>query len=199
MLINRNYQSIFDRQIQSMDAMHKIDKTEAVWNAVAGTMQGGATGAGIGAMAGIGLGLGAATAAISAAGGVADIVNMEKRYAENKDLAIDMHEFQLDNIKALPYSLAKCPAFTSNNKLYPFIERYSATDEEIECLKQYIKLRSMNIGVMGTIGNYIKEEPTFIQAQILRLDSENPVSPGLYGDSNVANDIYNELKQGVYM
>ena len=57
----------------------------------------------------------------------------------------------------------------------------------------------MNIGVMGTIGNYIKEEPTFIQAQILRLDSENPVSPGLYGDSNVANDIYNELKQGVYM
>lgn len=198
-LQNRNYQSIFNRQIESMDAMHKIDKQEAIVNVIAGTMQGGATGAGLGAMAGLGMGLGAATAAISAGAGIADIANMEKRYAENKDLTMDMHEFQLDNIRALPYSLAKCPAFTSNNKLYPFIERYSATDEEIECLRQYIRLRSMNVGVMGTIGNYIKDEPTFIQAQILRLDSENPASPGLYGDSNVANDIYNELKQGVYM
>ena len=194
-LQNKNYQAIFDRQIESMDVLHKIDKTEAIVGAITGTLQGGTTGGMVGAMSGIPGGAAAGAmlgTTASLIGGVSDLNNMERRYTEQKDLAIDQHNFQLDNIKALPYSLTKCPALTYNNKIFPFVESYDCTDEEKSALRQYIALRSMNVGVIGTISQYKKESPTFIQGQLIRLDT-------LHCSTAIANDIYNELKQGVYM
>lgn len=194
-LNNRNYENIFNRQIQSMEVEHKLQKTEAIVGSIAGTLQGGATGFGMGTMtgnpvaAGVMTGVGTAT---SMAAGIADIGILTKRQAEQKDLAIDMHEFQLGNLRALPYSLTKCPAFTYNNKLFPFIEKYGATDEEVKILKNYLSLRSFNINAMGNIGEYIQDQPTFIKGQLIRLDE-------LHCPTNIANDIYNEINEGVYM
>ena len=194
-LQNRNYEAIFNRQIQSMDLEHAIQKQEAKFGIASGILGAGAsTGMSGGMIAGpagaaIGGALGSGTSAI---GGALDYTNLIKRQTEQKDLAIDMHEFQLSNIRALPYSLTKCPAFTYNNKLFPFIEKYSATDEEIKALKNYLSLRSFNINVMGSISGYIQEQPTFIKGQIIRLDS-------IKCSTNIATDIYEEINKGVYI
>lgn len=195
-LQNRNYENIFNRQIQSMEVEHGLQKREARWSIAAGAVQGGTTGGAGAALLGasvpgaIATGVGAG--ALSLGAGIADLGILKERQAEQKDLAIDMHEFQLGNIRALPYSLTKCPAFTYNNKLFPFIERYSATDEEVKILKNYLSLRSFNINAMGSIGEYIQDQPTFIKGQLIRLDE-------LHCPTNIANDLYNEINQGVYM
>lgn len=51
-LQNKNYQAIFDRQIQSMDKNNAIIRQEAGWQAAAGSIQGAAGGAVAGAAAG---------------------------------------------------------------------------------------------------------------------------------------------------
>ena len=43
-----------------------------------------------------------------------------------------MYNFNLQNIKALPYTITRCTALTYNNKLFPFIEKYRCKDEEKE-------------------------------------------------------------------
>lgn len=192
---NKNYESIFNRGIQSMEVEHGIQRQEALFGAIAGSVSGAATGGGGGAMVGgpIGAIAGAAVGgAASTVGGVLDYANLVKRQTEQKDLAIDMHNFQLDNIKALPYSLTKCPALNKNNKLFPFIEFYTATDEEIETLRKYLELRSFNIGIVDKISNYVRDEVSFIKAQIIRFNS-------IEASTNIANDIYEELNKGVYL
>ena len=194
-LQNKNYEAIFNRQIQNMDVEHRLQKTEATVGMIAGTLQGAGVGAGIGAMTGnpmLGVGAGIIAGGASLGAGLADLSILKERQVEQKDLALDMHEFQLGNIRALPYSLTKCPAFTYNNKLFPFIERYSATDEEVKILKNYLSLRSFNINAMGSIGEYIQDQPTFIKGQLIRLDE-------LHCPTNIANDLYNEINQGVYI
>lgn len=194
-LNNKNYQEMFNRNIESMDLEHKLQKTEAIVGAIAGTAQGGVSGGMAGAMTGnpIAAAAGAIGGTVaSAAGAIADMAILGKRQAEQKDLAIDMHEFQLGNIRALPYSLTRCPAFTFNNKLFPFIEKYSATDEEIKAFKEYLELRSFNVGVVGKIENYLQLTESFIKAQIIRFSS-------IKCDANTANEIYDELNKGVYI
>ena len=193
-LNNKNYESMFNRNIESMDKEHRFQKIEAVVGAIAGTGQGAVSGGAAGAIAGpAGIAAGAVLGtAASAAAGVADLAILGKRQAEQKDLAIDMHEFQLDNIRALPYNLTRCPAFTFNNKVFPFIEKYSATEEEIKAFKEYLELRSFNIGVVGTVQEYLQDSETFIKAQIIRFRT-------LEANNYIAEDIYNEMNKGVYI
>lgn len=194
-LNNKNYEAMFNRQIQSMDVEHKIQKQEALFGLIAGgmggtsssAMSGGLIGGPAGAVVG-----GVVGGVASTIGGVMDYTNLKKRQEEQKDLAIDMHQFQLDNIQALPYSLTKCPAFTYNNKIFPFVERYSASDEEIKAFKHYLNLRSFNLNVVGVVKDYIGPTETFIKGQIIRLE-------GINEDSAIAQEIYDEFNKGVYI
>lgn len=196
-LQNKNYEAMFNRQIQSMDVEHKIQKQEALFGLIAGGMSGTSSSAMSGALATggnpIGAIVGGAVGGVaSTIGGVMDYTNLKKRQDEQKDLAIDMHQFQLDNIQALPYSLTKCPAFTYNNKIFPFVERYSASDEEIKAFKHYLNLRSFNLNVVGVVKDYIGPTETFIKGQIIRLE-------GINEDSAIAQEIYDEFNKGVYI
>lgn len=194
-LQNKNYEAMFNRQIQSMDVEHKIQKQEALFGLIAGGMGGTSSSAMSGALIGGPAGAivgGAVGGVASTIGGVMDYTNLKKRQEEQKDLAIDMHQFQLDNIQALPYSLTKCPAFTFNNKIFPFVERYSASDEEIKAFKHYLNLRSFNLNVVGVVRDYIGPTETFIKGQIIRLE-------GINEDSAIAQEIYDEFNKGVYI
>ena len=190
-LQNKNYQEIFNRQIESMDKMHKYNMIEQGVGAIAGTTQGAMSGF---VMSG-GNPVGAIGGAVaSGAGGVADLVLSQKKFGEQRDLAIDIHNFQLGNVKALPDSLSKVDAFNENNKLFPFLERYSCTDEEIEIFKEKLKYEGMTVNALGYIINYIDsvEDITFIKGQLIRLD-------GLNEESHFAYEIYNEVSKGVYI
>ena len=57
----------------------------------------------------------------SLAGGAIDISTLRDRQRENKTLAVDMFNYQLGNVKALPYSINKVTPLTYNNKIFPIL------------------------------------------------------------------------------
>lgn len=194
-LQNKNYQAIFNRQIQNMDVTNEIARQEQAFKAVAGTVQGTATGAAAGAM--VGGGYGAIAGAVigfgsSAAGGVIDTLNLEKKIKENRSFAIDMYNFNLQNIKALPYTMTRCTALTFNNKLFPFVETYTCTDEEKEAFVMKLKYDGMTVNRIGKIEDYTDLSGNMVRGQVIRLE-------GLKEDAHMANEIYDEIKKGVYL
>lgn len=196
---NKNYQAIFDRQIQSMqvnfELQQKMKDDQALigifTSTAAGTGAGAAIGGGWGALAGAALGLTAGVA--GAFGRTLDAKYETKQYTEQVSAMKDSFRYQLQNIQALPYSLSKVSAYNKNNKLFPFLEKYTATDKEVEALINKITYTSMEIGVVDTINNFIVPNSlNFLSGDLLILDELND-------DTHVANEIYNEIKKGVYI
>lgn len=203
-LQNKNYQEVFDRQIQNMDVNNSIARTEAVWGAVAGGVKGTAGGAVAGGMVGgvpgaiVGGVVGGVTSAI---GGAIDYELLKQRQEEARDFAIDMYGYNLANVKAIPYSLTKVGAMNGNNKLFPFVETYYATDEEFAAFAKKVKADGMTIMAVGTMNELcianpaITGEKRMFKGQIIRFDDEsNP----LKADADVADAINSELMKGVY-
>lgn len=189
---NKNYQNIFDRQIQNLDTNYTINKQEAIMQSIAGTLQGGGTGGVIGAALGgkagsiAGYALGGAASAL---GGIADINNLNKRYQEQRSFAIDNYHMRLDNIKALPNSITRTSAITANNKKVPFIEYYTCTSIEKDAFLNKLKYDGMTIGVIAALKDY---NGGWVKGQLIRLED-------IIKDSNTANMIYEEINKGVYL
>lgn len=194
-LQNKNYQVMFDRQIQNMTDMNEIALKEARWSLFAGSLTGAGAGAAAGAMiAGpTGAVLGGATGlSASLLGGAADIDILKQRQALTLDYTEDMFGYNLENIQALPYSITKVGAFVPTNKIFPFIEYYTCTDEEKQALKDKMKWNGMTVGIIGKISDYIINEPSYIKGRIIRLES-------LAEDYHYATVIGEEITKGVYI
>ena len=194
---NKNYQAIFDRQIQNLDVNNAIARQEAGWGAVAGTVQGTASGAITGGMT-TGSPYGAIAGAVvggvaSGIGGAMDIANLQKRQQEARSYAIDNYNLQLGNIQALPYSITKTSALTYNNKLFPFVEIYECT--EVERLAYYEKLwfNGMTIGIIDKIEPYLTYEARYyFRAKVIRIEN-------LSEDNHYFEAINEELTKGVFI
>ncbi len=190
---NKNYQNIFDRQIQSLETQKYWGFTQDLAGATIGTVQGGATGAAVGLQMGGGMGAaigGAAGALLSAAGGAADLYINNALREENIDYTKDQFGYQLGNIRALPQSLSKVNSFNPNNTIFPILEYYGATDEEVEALRNKIKYNGMTIGRVGTLNQFINPaEETYVKGQIIKLEIPE--------DSHLVSDIANEIYKGV--
>ena len=194
-LQNKNYKNIFDRQIQNIDFVQGQERTQAIWNIFGGTIQGGVQGGIAGGM--MGGAYGAIAGAVigttaSAVGGAIDYSMLVDRQLEQKSYMQDMFKYQLGNIKALPYSLSKVTPLTYNNKIWPFIEIYGATDEEENILANYLNYQSMTINAIGHIEDYQQQEKTFIKGLLIRIEN-------LDATSHEAMEIYKELEKGVYI
>lgn len=224
-LQNKNYQNIFNREIQNLDAQQNIAKTKAylsggigiastalgggISGGMAGGKAGGPWGAVIGAAAGTVVG-----GAASAVGYGIDMDLMGKEMHEQRQFAIDKYQLNLGNIQALPYTLTKIGAFNVNSKIYPFIEYYTCTDEEKEALRQKIHYEGMTLGVVGNTTDYIDtENGSFIQADIIRTfdsywyeehyldpdeDVEGYIEDGIFNSEAIADAIYNEFSKGIF-
>lgn len=197
---NKNYNNIFDREIQNMDTVHGIENTQ---KRIAGAINAAATGAAV-AAAGSGIigkvvsaGAGVIAAGASYAGAEADILFGNKIYEENKSYKKDIFEYSLDNVKALPNSIAKTTAYTENNKIFPVLEYYSCTDEEKNILANEIAQRGMTIGSIDYISSYASNTweyngivaRNFIKAQLIKTDIE---------DNHIADVLSTELAKGLY-
>lgn len=194
-LQNKNYEKTFQRQIENMEVQHDVAKIQERVNIVSGTAQGAASGAMMGGMTGnpylaaIG---GLVGGASSLAGGIADISLNERLRNEALNYAQDMFNYNLDNIKALPTSLAKVSALNFNNKIVPFLEYYSCSNEEKEAIRNKIKYNGMTIMRVGTIEKFTKEgEETYVKAKLIRWE---------YGDDfHFINFLSSELNKGVFI
>lgn len=173
-LQNKNFQQMFDREIQSMELQNQINRTREIVGAVVGSVQGGAGGAAAGSMLGGGVGSvigGIAGTALSAAGGIADIAMADQLRQEALDYKRDMFGYQLGNIQALPNSIAKVSALTANNKIFPFLEFYSCTEQEKDALRAKIQYNGMTVMRIGNIGQYLRAERTYIKARLIRIET----------------------------
>ena len=195
-LNNKNYEDIFNRQMVNMDVQQGIQRQEAIAGMVAGSLQGGASGAMMGSVigGGIGMGVGAALGTTaSLAAGIADLSNMKKLQSEQKSYATDMYNYNLGNIKATPNTLTKTSAFTILNKLVPFLEYYTCTDDEKQAFINKLSYNGMSIGVIGTVRNYIDNiynNHKYIQGSIIHIDLDNE-------EAHMRNAINDELMRGV--
>ena len=191
-LQNKNYQNIFDRQIQNMDVNNSIAKQEAAIGAISGIISSTASGAASGMKKGPGGAIAGAAAgfATSAVGGILDYANLVKRQEEAKSYATDMYGYNLGNIQAIPTSLAKNSALNANTKIFPFVEKYTCTDTEKQALRDKMTYNGMTIMKIGTMSSFIGTG--YFKGQMIRFNN-------LKEDTHMANAIYEEINKGVYI
>lgn len=196
-LNNKNYQNIFNREIQSLDIQQDIQRRSQIVGSVAGVVADTTKGATTGAMLGGGWGAvagGALGASVSAVGAGMDFDILMREQREQRSLAIDKYNYQLGNIKALPYTLTKVGAFDINSKIFPFLEYYTATEEEKEALERKIQYESMTVMRIDYLANFYNEtgDKYYFKAELIRNEE-------LYFSTEVFNSIYGELLKGVYI
>lgn len=196
-LNNKNYQNIFNRDIQHLDFMQSIEMRNQLVSGAVGIFSDTAKGAGAGAMVGGGWGAlagGVIGAGASAIGYGIDVDTMARTHRENKQLAIDKFNYQLGNVKALPYTLTKVGSFDAISKIFPFVEYYSCSDEELEAFENKIKYESMTVMRIGTLSEFMNFDSDlhYFKGSLIRNDE-------IADDSHVLNAIYEELLKGVYI
>lgn len=196
-LQNKNYQNIFNREIQNLDFQQELDYRKQLISGGLGIFTGGAAGAGAGAMVGGGWGAlagGIIGTAGSAAGMAVDTDFLVRQQREQKQLSIDKFNYQLGNIKALPYTLTKVGAFNINSKIWPFLEFYTCTDEEKEALRNKLKYESMTVMRINNFGDYynIDAEKHYFKGSLIRNEE-------ISEDNHIFEAIYAELLKGVYI
>lgn len=193
-LNNKNYLSIFDRQIQHMEYQRDWGMGAQGVAAAAGTVAGGVAGAALGSMAG---GIGAVPGAVLGAAGGAltgglDVATSWITQNEAIDYTKDLFEYQLGNIKALPQGLAKTAAFTLCDTLVPTLEFWSTTDEEKTAFINKIVYNGMTVQRIDYLYNFLPQGGYF-KAQLIRLPET------FSGETHMANSIAKELNKGVYL
>lgn len=186
-LNNKNYQNSFDRQIQNMEVNNAIQNIQTVTQSALGVV-GGALG---GFMAG-GIGGAIAGGTASAVGGAMDYALQKAGQAEAIDYTKDQFGYSLGNIKARATSIAKTTAFTYNNKLFPFLEYYTCTEEEKKALEDKIKYNGMTVMRIGSIREFLKSERTYIKGKLIRFE-------GFDEDFHYVNELANEFNKGVFI
>ena len=195
-LQNKTYQEMFDRQIKNMDVQNDVNRQGALAQAIVAPIVGGAAGAAAGAKIGGGYGAIAGAAIGAIGGGVTagiDYANNIRMMEENRQYAIDMYGYNLQNIQAIPTSLTKTSALTYNTRVWPFIEYYTCTEAERKALKDKIKYNGMTIMKVGQLSDYPLGEDNFYKGQLIRLPEYVKI------DGHMAFEIYNELNKGVYL
>ena len=196
-LNNKNYQNIFNREIQNLDFEQSLQMRKELITGGLNVVRDGGLGAASGALLGGGYGAiaGAAIGLTGSSVGMGiDIDMLVKQQRENRQLAIDKYNYQLGNVKSLPYTLTKVGAFTINSKIFPFLEYYTCTDTEKEALENKLKYESMTVMRIGLFGDFwrIDSELRYFKGELIRNDE-------IAEDNHVFEAIYTEIAKGVYM
>lgn len=187
---NKNYMNAFNRQIENMEIQQDYQRTQQMLGIATGAI-GGAVG---GAVLGGGVG-GVVGGLASVAGGIADYAMSEKLRTEALDYTKDMFGYNLQNIRALPVALGRVGSTVIDSFIYPAVEIYTATSEEVAALTDKIKWNGMTVGRIGTFNDFKSRASTscrYIKAKIIRLAD-------LHEELHTANAISEELYKGVYI
>lgn len=194
-LQNKNFEVMFNREIDHMDVQNDINRQAAIAQLIAAPVIGGAAGAAAGAHFGgpYGAVAGGITGAVGGVvTGAVDYINTVKMMEENRQYAKDMHNYSLQNIQAIPTTLTKTSALTYNTRIWPFVEYYTCTDVEKEAVEDNIKYNGMTIMKICRLKDYLLGTDKFYRGQLIRM-------PDITEDSHVVYEIYNELNKGVYL
>ena len=184
---NKNYQNIFDREVQSMEISNKYQRVSDWMGLVSGTAKSGMA---IGSLSNPVAG--GISAGINLATGIASNIMSDKLRDEQLNLKKDLFNYNLQNVQALPQSVSKTAAFNINSKYVPFLEKYTCTEEEKNALRDKLRWQGMTGMRTGQIQDYVWADDTYIEAMPLRLT-------GLGEDTHTAQAIAQELNMGTYI
>lgn len=194
-LQNKNYSNIFSREVQNLKINNSVQREREIWGAATGGLSGAAGGAALGMMLGgpIGAGVGGALGAVaSGLGAWKDIDLNDKLRNEALDYKKDMFGYQLQNIQALPYGLAKTSAISPDNKFVPFIEYYGCTEQEVKALEDKLTYNGYTIMRIGNIQNYLQSTRTYIKGRLIRIEN-------IVDDYHMLKAVADEIYKGVFI
>lgn len=193
-LANKNYQLMFDRQIDTMDFTNERQRIKEIVGAATGAVSAGATAAVFGSLVGgaAGAAIGAPFGAIaSARAGQIDVqLNDQLRARQREDAQLNF-EYTLGNIKARPNTLTRVSAFNANNKVFPFIEIFDCTQTEKTVISNYLKWNGYTINAIGNLKDYIS--PNINETRI----KGHIVFSGIINDTHLYDEINYELGRGI--
>lgn len=194
-IANKNYQNIFNRQIQNLEVSNAIQREYDKWSAITGAFSGAGIGASAGAMLGGVPGAivgGLAGGALSGLGGAIDYKYKEKLRNEQLDYTKDMYSYQLQNIQALPNCIAKTGCLSPNNPLIPYLEYYTCTEEEKTAFRNKLKYNGMTVMRIGTVFEFIQPEESYIKGKLIRVEDVDE-------DMHLINSLAEEINKGVFI
>lgn len=205
-LNNKNYQNIFNRQIQNLEVNNQIAReqlqlqnitgmiTGPIGGAVGGALTGAKVGGGYGAIAGAVVG-GVGGGILAGVGAAMNQDWLNRQQQEAKSYMIDMYNYQLGNIQALPQSISKSNPLTFNNKVWPIFEKFSCTSEERELFINKIKYNSMTVMAIGALNDYASSaefDKVYVKGQLIRCED-------IIDDFHVIDAIYQEVNKGFFV
>ena len=189
---NKNYQQIFDTQIESQIKQYDI-QNKAAWDTMVQRSANASLGGGIYEIANLLTG--------GQLGSKADAVRKEQEMTEQiQGITLEtsraLFNYQLDNIKNQPDTIKKLTSLNIDFRIFPFVEIYECSEQEKTIFRDMIRYNGMTLMVTGYIENYLKpNDETFIQGNLIRFndfeDEEN--------DFTLVQEINNELNKGIYI
>jgi hypothetical protein len=197
---NNNYQEIFNRELKSLEIQHS-KQSAAEWTGMAaGTITGAGAGAALGksTIGGTGgmVGGGIVGGVASLAAGTVEVLMNDAIRKEQRELMKALHGLNLKQIKAQPDTLTKISNIDVDSHIVPYVEIYSASDDEITYLRNTLRYRGYTINRISTFDNVRLSalannvDGAFISGRLIEC-------PDLQEDAHMLNDIDNELMTGV--
>lgn len=192
---NKNYQSMFDRQIENMEVKNKISREQELIQVLTGIATGTVAGAVVGRLPGA-----AIAGGVSALAGIKDIEYSETLRSEALDYTKDQFRMQMGNIQALPNGLVKVSSFNYNNKGFPIVEYYDCNEDEKIAFAKKIMYNGMTINRIDTFNTYngtwsyqtVLVTKPYLKGRLIRFNTE------VDGDTHLWNAIADEMYKGVY-
>lgn len=189
---NKNYLNSFNRQIDSLELQQNIQRKQQLVNATVGTL----FGAGAGAVAGAKMGSPVAGAAVGltagAIGGALDVKYGDMLRNDALDLTRDQFNYSLQNIQALPDTIAKVSTYDANNKVFPLLEYYSCTYQEKLIFLNKMIYNGMTVMRIGNLNEFMDTERHYFKGQLIKCEA-------LADDFHLLTAIADELYKGVYI
>lgn len=181
---NKNYQQIFDTQINTQIKQYDV-QNKAAWD----TMFARSFDIGF-------LGTGMLTSPIRAYYNTKEQQMNEELQGISLASQRKLFNYQLDNIQNQPDTLKKLTSINIDFRIFPFVEIYESTEQEQLIFRDSIRYNGMTIMSTGYIENYLNpDDETFIQATLIRFNEYI----GQENDFTLVQAINNELNQGIYI
>lgn len=204
---NINYLDVFDRQIENMETTQGLQREQEFWQAFLGSVSGAISGAMTGSLASggnpvAGIAGGILGGGLSALAGAKDISINNKLRAEALDYTRDNFGYSLGNIQALPTTISKVSAFTANNKIYPVLEIYLPTDQEVEALCYKLGYNGMTVMRIDTMENFILSKTDagkYAPAGKNYFKGKLVMMEDIAEDFHIINALSAELDKGVFI
>lgn len=162
---NKNFQTIFDRQVENLETNQRLDRLNQVAGILTNTANAALTAAktsgGAGAILGSGASLGA---------GIFDFAISEARRSEVIDYTKDQFAAQMDNIRAMPNSIVNVGAQTPANTIWPVLEFYTCTEAERTAFRKKLLYNGMSIGRVDTLRPLLENMRPYVENGIGTLE-----------------------------